>query len=120
HVIRLFSSFVIVFFFQAEDGIRYRNVTGVQTCALPISRCRRGGTGDVPHPRRATSPVPPRRHRAWHQPLRVRTANATPRTTPDRSEERRVGKEGSAQNGGNTQKNTRQTDEGERHEHRRA
>src|SRR5699024_7091709 len=23
-------------FFQAEDGIRYRNVTGVQTCALPI------------------------------------------------------------------------------------
>src|SRR5207249_5097415 len=25
-------------FFQAEDGIRDRNVTGVQTCALPISR----------------------------------------------------------------------------------
>src|SRR5699024_11963052 len=24
------------FFFQAEDGIRDRNVTGVQTCALPI------------------------------------------------------------------------------------
>src|SRR5699024_11529113 len=24
------------FFFQAGDGIRYRNVTGVQTCALPI------------------------------------------------------------------------------------
>src|SRR5699024_11892581 len=23
-------------FFQAEDGIRDRNVTGVQTCALPI------------------------------------------------------------------------------------
>src|SRR5207249_5367359 len=23
------------FFFQAEDGIRHRNVTGVQTCALP-------------------------------------------------------------------------------------
>src|SRR5699024_11810472 len=29
------------FFFQAEDGIRDRNVTGVQTCALPIS-CRDG------------------------------------------------------------------------------
>src|SRR5699024_6187874 len=29
-----------VFFFQAEDGIRDRNVTGVQTCALPISCCR--------------------------------------------------------------------------------
>src|SRR5437868_7346438 len=28
--------FVFVFFFQAEDGIRDRNVTGVQTCALPI------------------------------------------------------------------------------------
>src|SRR5207249_8756250 len=26
------------FFFQAEDGIRDRNVTGVQTCALPIFR----------------------------------------------------------------------------------
>src|SRR5207248_3675814 len=26
------------FFFQAEDGIRDRTVTGVQTCALPISR----------------------------------------------------------------------------------
>src|SRR5262249_59360641 len=24
------------FFFQAEDGIRYWSVTGVQTCALPI------------------------------------------------------------------------------------
>src|SRR5690625_5605112 len=24
------------FFFQAEDGIRYGHVTGVQTCALPI------------------------------------------------------------------------------------
>src|SRR5699024_12104471 len=28
-----------IFFFQAEDGIRYRNVTGVQTCALPIWGC---------------------------------------------------------------------------------
>src|SRR5699024_5217437 len=26
----------VFFFFQAEDGIRDRNVTGVQTCALPI------------------------------------------------------------------------------------
>src|SRR6266699_4750089 len=26
------------FFFQAEDGIRDADVTGVQTCALPISR----------------------------------------------------------------------------------
>src|SRR5699024_12092675 len=28
----------VVFFLQAEDGIRDRNVTGVQTCALPILR----------------------------------------------------------------------------------
>src|SRR5437763_8570881 len=28
----------IFFFFQAEDGIRDTSVTGVQTCALPISR----------------------------------------------------------------------------------
>src|SRR5689334_25382294 len=29
---------MIVIFFQAEDGIRDRTVTGVQTCALPIWR----------------------------------------------------------------------------------
>ena len=29
-------SFVLFFFFQAEDGIRDHCVTGVQTCALPI------------------------------------------------------------------------------------
>src|SRR5690554_7664678 len=33
------------FFFQAEDGIRDADVTGVQTCALPI--CFKKGTGDV-------------------------------------------------------------------------
>src|SRR5438552_17270762 len=33
-----------VFFFQAEDGIRDDLVTGVQTCALPISR-ESSGTG---------------------------------------------------------------------------
>ena len=30
-------SVVVFFFFQAEDGIRDWSVTGVQTCALPIS-----------------------------------------------------------------------------------
>ena len=29
--------FFFFFFFQAEDGIRDYKVTGVQTCALPIS-----------------------------------------------------------------------------------
>src|SRR5690606_39282074 len=31
------SSCAVFFFFQAEDGIRDFHVTGVQTCALPIS-----------------------------------------------------------------------------------
>src|SRR5262249_56851137 len=39
----------IVFFFQAEDGIRDWSVTGVQTCALPISS--------------ATTPLPSRKQR---------------------------------------------------------
>src|SRR3712207_1130737 len=30
---------LVCFFFQAEDGIRDIGVTGVQTCALPISPC---------------------------------------------------------------------------------
>src|SRR2546425_315669 len=43
---------IFIFFFQAEDGIRDKLVTGVQTCALPISQGRPvrvpltvGGTG---------------------------------------------------------------------------
>src|SRR5690606_40918226 len=32
----LFLTIVVFIFFQAEDGIRYFHVTGVQTCALPI------------------------------------------------------------------------------------
>src|SRR3989442_3129441 len=39
--ILVFSFFF--FFFQAEDGIRDADVTGVQTCALPISRLSAGG-----------------------------------------------------------------------------
>src|SRR5690606_40177946 len=49
------------FFFQAEDGIRDFHVTGVQTCALPISR-----TGQLRHSRTAAG----QRRRASddHQP----------------------------------------------------
>src|SRR5215217_8496969 len=36
------ADFIVVFFFQAEDGIRYIGVTGVQTCALPIYQPRVG------------------------------------------------------------------------------
>src|SRR6266481_7399086 len=42
----------VFFFFQAEDGIRDGTVTGVQTCALPISG---RGRGDVPGPPRLGS-----------------------------------------------------------------
>src|SRR5690554_7407912 len=38
-------SHLMFFFFQAEDGIRDADVTGVQTCALPISSLRGNGLG---------------------------------------------------------------------------
>src|SRR5256885_3350568 len=37
-ILWIVAVYVIIFFFQAEDGIRYYKVTGVQTCALPILR----------------------------------------------------------------------------------
>src|SRR5439155_16633529 len=59
------------FFFQADHGIRDGHVTGVQTCALPISHCCRYSRG-------------------WAKSLRLFL-----RVAPQllRSEERRVGKE---------------------------
>src|SRR5256885_1590793 len=39
----MFYRLLLVFFFQAEDGIRDYKVTGVQTCALPISVVKIGG-----------------------------------------------------------------------------
>src|SRR2546426_6991906 len=45
------------FFFQAEDGIRDYKVTGVQTCALPISR-------SLPPPRGSSMRRPRRRDRS--------------------------------------------------------
>src|SRR5437867_6413485 len=54
------------FFFQAEDGIRDRTVTGVQTCALPISSpmssaMRRDTASVLPEPAHAiTWRCPPR------------------------------------------------------------
>src|SRR5437773_4637407 len=37
------ASWILGVFFRAEDGIRARDVTGVQTCALPISRSDQHG-----------------------------------------------------------------------------
>src|SRR2546430_7305274 len=57
------------FFFQAEDGIRDLTVTGVQTCALPISRASPLRCS----PGRCASPWSPRRWSAGtarHPPAR--------------------------------------------------
>src|SRR5215510_15263309 len=69
------------FFFQAEDGIRDGHVTGVQTCALPISRCRCSRGPE------AASSCARRRPEGRRAAARRRTSR------PARSEERRVGKE---------------------------
>src|SRR2546421_4763769 len=48
---------IFFFFFQAEDGIRDLIVTGVQTCALPISRevrAREAGPAEQIEPRIGT------------------------------------------------------------------
>src|SRR2546425_10337190 len=105
----------LFFFFQAEDGIRDKLVTGVQTCALPISRCRparcapppwaapgrrapRAGRGRSAGTRRCASKTP------WGGgpvmlvvPLIERKRDGGTLTPEEwsalRSEERRVGKE---------------------------
>src|SRR2546430_12629715 len=41
-------SLICFFFFQAEDGIRVLTVTGVQTCALPISRVGKAALSGAP------------------------------------------------------------------------
>src|SRR5699024_11976041 len=93
---------------QAEDGIRDRNVTGVQTCALPI--CLGGkqrGLGLVRLRQRRSGHLTegldiecPARADVLHPAAYLRRAGARVRATQvhitflhRRSEERRVGKE---------------------------
>src|SRR3712207_8663157 len=80
------------FFFQAEDGIRDIGVTGVQTCALPISGSARQLRAAHPEYRRHRAAA---RHLAQqHDQLRQdRRGPGFLRWTRTRSEERRVGKE---------------------------
>src|SRR5256886_12514522 len=54
HTLEPISKAASYFFFQAEDGIRDLTVTGVQTCALPIS-CSNSGA-KVPGPAQPRSP----------------------------------------------------------------
>src|SRR5699024_12193263 len=92
-LLRDLSSPSLYFFFQAEDGIRDRNVTGVQTCALPIWPCRC----------------------CWRRPTATRYRSPTcPASAPTcpfgpvtRSEERRVGKEGRCLGAAGTEKKKR-------------
>src|SRR5690606_6107009 len=91
------------FFFQAEDGIRDFHVTGVQTCALPISfpqaRARGGDAGDDARPRGRHQP--PRRRvqgaRLPHAPA-ARRRGAALLGRPDRAAGR-AGHEGRAGHG---------------------
>src|SRR2546430_13521585 len=91
----LLSSF---FFFQAEDGIRDLTVTGVQTCALPISAAiAESSQAQVVRRHR----VGQRRQRSTlsqqASPLAEQGGRRRPQADfvhgPERSEERRVGKE---------------------------
>src|SRR5256885_12955604 len=49
-ILRFGESAILNFSFQAEDGMRYYKVTGVQTCALPICGLlrRRRGQRELP------------------------------------------------------------------------
>src|SRR5256885_9745038 len=83
------------FFFQAEAGIRYYRVTGVQTFALPISPAPAPDAG--PGAADAACAAPPaiaalRTHAVARHRLGEGGAVSI-QAEPQRSEERRVGKE---------------------------
>src|SRR5256886_7930574 len=90
-----------LFFFQAEDGIRDLTVTGVQTCALPISRRtrdagdrgrrdrpeagRRGSRVALAHPAAAARRLSPRRSGDGSGARGPRLGAARPGSTPSAS-----------------------------------
>src|SRR5438034_3049118 len=85
------------FFFQAEDGIRDHCVTGVQTCALPIST--KAGTEKCHGSALGADEIKGARdmlgwtHGAFEIQSEVREAWRAAAERSKRSEERRVGKE---------------------------
>src|SRR5437879_11646762 len=86
-VLKVYLFIYYFFFFQAEDGIRDTSVTGVQTCALPIS--------DVIQ---TDIPINPQTDTAQFSGLGFAIPSTTitrivPALIEKRSEERRVGKE---------------------------
>src|SRR5689334_24559627 len=91
------SFLLLFFFFQAEDGIRDGTVTGVQTCALPISVADlSGGTPGAAEVRDRVGHaiVKDTYWRALQDP--GRRARALAALARRRSEERRVGEGGKA------------------------
>src|SRR5690606_40163494 len=83
----------IYYFFQAEDGIRDFHVTGVQTCALPISPDLSGTDPGQPQPHRgalaghqvqrhARAPLTATAAAGQLRPARFRTARPDPQTAP--------------------------------------
>src|SRR5207244_6750715 len=89
--------YLLCFFFQAEDGIRDDLVTGVQTCALPISAARAAKPGSVEQKvgdffksAMDTAAV----DAAGLKPVEADLARVAAIASTPRSEERRVGKEG--------------------------
>src|SRR5689334_24850833 len=88
-----FVFFFFFFFFQAEDGIRDGTVTGVQTCALPISArsSERCGSSSSRCPTAASSR---RQQTRKNIPAEMIQISTSPKgRVARRSEERRVGKE---------------------------
>src|SRR2546430_13261558 len=86
------------FFFQAEDGIRDLTVTGVQTCALPISRNYQSALdsyNELLKKRDNSAMASDLVHQQEGEQFRVLDPPSLPRSPsfPKRSEERRVGKE---------------------------
>src|SRR2546425_9699843 len=87
-------SYLSCFFFQAEDGIRDKLVTGVQTCALPIlaqGTERRFEAREIARPRVARRA--PQREVGAKRPRLGRETERRELPLHLRSEERRVGKE---------------------------
>src|SRR5256885_5273414 len=97
--VKVRSYIYAVFFFQAEDGIRDYKVTGVQTCALPISWAAWWTRG-----RRPTCTCCRARTRCWSGTAArgcgptstgwPGPAATSTHSAPTRSGERRVGEEG--------------------------
>src|SRR5690606_40744498 len=93
---------VLCFFFEAEDGIRDFHVTGVQTCALPISSSPTERLPSSPAPgwrpwlRPPAGPARAAGRRSCSAARSLPASSSSPAwsvTTPSRSEERRVGRD---------------------------